>query len=222
LRRASDEALVMLLQTRGVYRVGKNGVSFRVSGTTLTYGASSAALRRYAGRDVLITLDEEDCSCCHAFTAERGGRRFIGQLACNVKLRANTPAEQLREAIRKVRGRRKIMVTAAREGAARGRTAAQEVAAMQREELQAAYRATGTDDHRPNIVPVRTGLEGVSRPVQSSFEVVCPDAGDLDDFLSDDDTRDDGATDARSYEVEDSLSDTREGDESNEASSAFP
>jgi len=165
LRRADDAALVSLLQTRGVYRVGKNGVSFKVGSATLTYGGSSVALRAVVGRDVLITLDPADCSCCYAYTAEREGRRMIGRLEANQRIPANTPADELREAMRKVRGRRKVMGQQEREAPHRLRTAAEEVRAMQaaqRREL----RATGTDDHRPNVVAVRTGFEGTSKPVR--------------------------------------------------------
>ncbi len=221
LRRASDEALVMLLQSRGVYRVGKNGVSFRVSGRTFTYGSSSAALRRYAGRDVFIILDPEDASYCMAYTAERGARTYIDRLTCNQRVPANTPGDQLREAVRKVRGRRKVMVAAEREGAARGRNAAQEVAAIQRDESKVAYRATGTDDHRPNIVPVRTGFEGVSRPVQTSFEVHPVETSDLDELLSKENTGDDGAWDATGEDFADLLPNAKDGPDGADALGAF-
>jgi hypothetical protein len=49
LRRASDEALMFLCDTRGTYRVAGNGVSFKVGAGTLSYGEKSAALKRYAG-----------------------------------------------------------------------------------------------------------------------------------------------------------------------------
>jgi transposase InsO family protein len=169
LRRADTKALAMLLQTRGVYRVGKNGVSFKVGGTTQSYGRCSAALRSYAGRDVLVKLDPADCSYCEAFTAERGKHRFIGRLDANQRIPANTPVDQLREAIRAVRGRRKIMGQAQREGAGRMRNAAQELRAMQAAERRE-LRATGTDDHRPNVAIVRTGFEGTSTPVRSPVE----------------------------------------------------
>jgi transposase InsO family protein len=186
LRRASDKALVMLMQGRGVYRVGKNGVSFKVGSTTLTYGGSSVALRGFVGRDVMVTLDDKDCNCCYAYTADRRGRRLIGRLDCNLRVPANTPVEQLREAIRTVRGRRKIMAQARREQPAMIRNAAQEVRAMQAEERCRELRATGTDDHRPNVRPVRTGFEGQSMPVQTAFESI-PDpyaAINLEDLLA--------------------------------------
>ena len=53
--------------------------------------------------------------------------------------------------------------------------------------------ATGTDDAhaQPRIIPVRTGLEGVSRPGRDGLEVetYCPvDSGDLEDLFADDET----------------------------------
>ncbi len=183
LRRASDDALLMLMQGRGVYRVGKNGVSFKVGSTTLTYGGSSVALRRFVGRDVMVTVDGKDCNYCCAYTADRRGRRLIGRLDCNLCVPANTPVEQLREAIRNVRGARKDMVVSRRGQRVAMRNAAQEVRAMQAEERHRELRATGTDDHRPNVRPVRTGFEGVSRPVYTaSARDAVP--GDLSDLLS--------------------------------------
>jgi hypothetical protein len=173
LRRASEDALVILLQGRGVYRVGKNGVTFKVGSTTLTYGGSSAALQRFAGRDVFITLDQADCSYCFAFTVDRRGRRLIGRLDCNLRVPANTPVEQLREAIRTIRGRRKVMAEARREQPAMIRNAAQEVRAMQAEERRRELRATGTDDHRPNVQMVRTGFEEASNPMLEGWHASC-------------------------------------------------
>ncbi len=190
LRRASDEALVMLMQGRGVYRVGKNGVAFKVGSQVLTYGGASVALRRFVGRDVWVSLDPEDCSFSYAFTADRRGRRLIGRLECNQRLLANTPVEQLREAIRTMRGRRKIMAEARREQPAMIRNAAQEVRAMQAEERGRALRATGTDDHRPNVRPVRTGFEGASMPVRGGGDggsVGLPEGDDLRLLFADDD-----------------------------------
>jgi hypothetical protein len=52
------------------------------------------------------------------------------------------------------------------------RNAATEVRAMQAEERRRELRATGTDDHRPNVRPVRTGFEGQSMPVQTAFDSI--------------------------------------------------
>jgi len=186
LRRASEDTLVMLLQSRGVYRVGKNGVSFKVGSTTLTYGGSSVALRRFVGRDVMVTVNDSDCSYCHAFTADRRGRRLIGRLDCNLRIPANTPVEQLREAIRNARGRRKVIAQARREQPAMIRNAAQEVRAMQAEERHRELRATGTGDHRPNVSLVRTGFEGQSLRVQTAGASRIEEVpGDLSELLSD-------------------------------------
>ncbi|MBI4716593.1 MAG: transposase [Planctomycetes bacterium] len=171
LRRARDEHLLTLMQSRGVYRVGPNGVSFRIAGRTLTYGKSCTALYRHTGRDVFITLDPNDASCCFAWTADRGQRRYIGRLECNGRISANTSVEVLREAMREKGRRDKLLRRAAAEAPKRMRTAGQEVAAMQLQELER-LRKTGTYDtgNAPNIVPVRTGFEGGAMPVRTANE----------------------------------------------------
>jgi hypothetical protein len=167
LRRALAEQLIHLLQARGVYRVHANGVRLKVASMTVGYGAGSPALRRLFGRDVFLTLDPDDVSYCCAFTADR--RSFLGKLDCNIRIPANTPAEQLREAIRKVRRSRNIMEKARREAPRYLMDAAQVIASEQHSRLTA-LRATGTDDHRPNIVPVTAGFEGGSVPVLAPSE----------------------------------------------------
>lgn len=185
LRKAGSTELLALMQARGVYRVGANGVTFRVGPTTLTYGATSSPLRRLVGRDVFITLDPADCSSCYAFTPDPTSRVLIDHLAANVPIPAGTPVDQLREAVRNVRSRRKLLGQAAREAPKRMRTAAREVAALRSDQLAAA-RATGTDDAAPtaNIVPVRTGFEAVSIPDRTVYEPPPSeyDAVNLDDL----------------------------------------
>ncbi|MBU0717153.1 MAG: DDE-type integrase/transposase/recombinase, partial [Planctomycetes bacterium] len=173
LRKAGDEQLLALMQARGVYRVGGNGVAFQLAGSRHSYGATSSALRRFVGRDVFITLDPAHCECCHAYTADPQSRVYIGRLEANQQLPANCSIDELRRASKEVNQRRKAFNRAAAEAPQRIRNAAHEVAAHRREQLAEA-RATGTDNFRatPNIVPVRTGFEGVSIPSRTPIEPV--------------------------------------------------
>ncbi len=159
LRRADDRALLFLMHARGIYRVGANGVAFQIGGARLTYGAGNPALYRYVGRDVCISVDSNDVSCCFAFTADRD-RRFIGKLESNARISPMATVDALREANAAVGRRRKMMHKAQREAPARTRTAAEEMAAKRRERARE-LRATGTDDltSHANIVPVKTGFE---------------------------------------------------------------
>ena len=186
LRQAGETELLALMQARGVYRVQANGVSLKVGSTALTYGATCHALRRLVGRDVFITLDPADCSCCFAHTADPDSRVFIARLEANKRIPLGTSVERLREAIKNIRSRRKVMGQAAREAPRRMRDAAGEVAALRHEQL-AVLKATGTDaaDAQPNIAPVRTGFEAVSipdrTPVDAAF--IIADPGDLADLF---------------------------------------
>jgi transposase InsO family protein len=185
-RVAGETELLALMQSRGVYRVGGNGVRFKVGGSTLGYGASSDALRRFVGRDVWITLDPADVSCCYAYTPARENRLLIGRLQANEKLPSDTPIEQLREAQAALGRRRKTFHRAAAESHRRHRNAAQEISAYQAAKRQQLL-ATGTDDARPLpvIAPVRTGFEGISVPVRGGFATPIPtpyDAVDFDDL----------------------------------------
>ena len=186
LRKAADTELLALMYTRGVYRVGANGVRFRVGNTELGYGATSLALRRYVGRDVLITLDPAHCEYCYAYTPERENRRFIARLDCNKRLPVDTSVEELREAIRSVKSRNKHVAEAQREAGKRMRTAGQEVAALRTEQLEE-VRKTGTYDAsaRPAIIPVRTGFEGTAKAIRATAKrhVKAIEPGSLDDFL---------------------------------------
>jgi len=167
LRRAEPDALLMLMNARGLYKVTGNGVKFKVGGGTMSYGASEPKLDKYRGRDVFITADPDDLSCCFAFTADRENRRFIARLDANERMAPNATAEEVREAVRAVEGRRKQGRAAQRSAAKRRRTVAQELTAQRREQV-AEIRATGTDDvvPTPTIQPVRTGFEQASKDVQ--------------------------------------------------------
>ena len=142
LRRAVEVELLFLMQARGIYKVGKNGVAFRAAGVRLTYGAGQPALYRYAGREVFITLDPHDLSCCYAFTADRTNRRFIGRLEANKRISPMATVEELRDANKAVGHKRQIMHQAGRQSAGRTRSAADELRAKGRERV-AKLRATG-------------------------------------------------------------------------------
>lgn len=158
IRRAGEDELLFLMQTRGIYKVGPNGVTFKVGGTRLGYGAGNPCLYKYTGRDVLITIDLNKPHCCYAFTPDRDNRRFIGKLDCNKRLSPMATAEELGEAHAVVERRRKVMRKARRESPAQMRTAAEELAAKRRERV-AELRATGTENvsAQVTIAPVRTG-----------------------------------------------------------------
>ena len=187
LRRASDEALAALVSVRGLYKVGVNGISLRVGGATLTYGAKSAAMKRYVGRNVLIGLDSNDLSHVWAYTPDRERRTIIARLEANERIEPYTCADDAREAIADKKREQSIMHKASRAYAQRTKTVAQrasEHARAKRGELM----ATGTDDghFEPRIVPVFTGFESVSKAARSDFETKPSrpeDEGDLDDLF---------------------------------------
>ncbi|MGB2985133.1 MAG: DNA-binding domain-containing protein [Phycisphaerae bacterium] len=180
LRQAQQDELVLLLQSKGIYRVGPNGVRFMAGGKPESYGAAEPRLQRLAGRDVYVTQDPADTSWCLAWTPEKGNRRFIARLESNERISPLATVDELRAANASVQRRRKIGRQADREAAKRRRTVAQELAAHRREKL-AELRATGTDG-RPRVVnvePVRTGFEGASIPVRTGCERASRDSGDI-------------------------------------------
>ena len=165
LRRADEEALLFMMQARGLYKVGANGVKFKVGGVTMGYGNANPALCRYAGRDVFITLDPNDLSHVHAFTEDR--KRYLGRLEANERISPLETVDNLREANASVNHRRKVakMHEAQRRAAGRTRTAVAELQAQGRAKA-AARRSTGTDGRCSAdavVVPVRTGFETSAR-----------------------------------------------------------
>jgi len=167
IQRADDQALLFLMQTRGVYRVGPNGVKVKIGGTRIGYGAGCPKLYRHTGRDVLIAVDPNDVGNAFAFTAD--DRRFIARLQSNERISPLASMDELREAQAAVQRQRKLMRRAAREAPARTRSATHEMRMQARRRAQE-LKATGTDDVAmvPNVTPVRTGFEGASKVVQSS------------------------------------------------------
>ncbi len=188
LRRAVDDDLLALMETRGTYRVGPNGIRLQVGSAPIGYGKGSPSLKGLMGRDVLIVLNPDDISHCWAFTANRDKRRPIGRLMANRKIAPNTCVDDAREAIAEQLRERKVMRQAERSSAKRTITAEQrmsESGLAVAEEL----RRTGTDsaDHSPSIVPVQTSFEGVSNvlrlPVEPEYTP--RDPSELDDLFDD-------------------------------------
>ena len=110
---------------------------------------------------------------------------------------------------------------AAAEAPRRTRNAAAELRAL-RAEKAAALRVTGTDDTKANIIPVRTGFEGVSipdrRPSRPDYEPAEPqeleylfedeepaeaddDGADLEVLLDDESTTDGGDDEREDIEI---------------------
>ncbi len=167
LRRAGDTELLFLMQARGCYRVGKNGVAFKVGGVRFTYGAGNPALYRHTGRDVFLTIDPNCLDHCYAFTADR--KRFVGRLEANERISPMATVDEVRAANAKVGKQRKIMHQAGRSSPNRTRAVAEELRTKRRERV-AKLRATGTEGKAPDasIVPVRTGFEGASEQVRKT------------------------------------------------------
>lgn len=188
VRLANEDELILLMQSRGLYKVTANGVSLKIGGTRLTYGARCSALHRLIGRKVLITIDVNDLSYCCAYTAERVGRRLIGRLDANQRISPMATVDELRDANASVGKRRKTMHKAHRESAKRTRNVAAELSAKRREHA-AELRKTGTDaaDHQPNIVPVQTGFESVSRLARPTYELEPVNTDGFDEFFDDED-----------------------------------
>ncbi len=227
LRKAENEALTLLLDARGVYKVGANGVSLKLGNTTLSYGANEAQLNRLRGREVFITLDPDDLSYCAAWTADPDNRRFIARLASNAKISPQATVDDLRTATATVNRRRKDNRQRDREAPARMRNAAAELRVQQRAKL-AELRATGTDGP-PRVVNtelVRTGFEGLSRPVRTSDEEI-PDAyaainlGDLTDLLPDPDEVMDDDAGCADFNCDDLLPDRTDADGNGDTLAAF-
>lgn len=200
LRRAAEDELLFLMDIRPPSRVGGNGVRITVGGASIGYGARAAPLRKWAGRDVLIALDGNDLSQCWAL--DPGKRTLIARLEANKLVPAQATTDDAREAIAEGQRDKKVMRQAARSSARRTRTATERIAAKQRERAVEA-RATGTDEVTANILPVRTGFEGVSRPARSPIDTSpAPwSDGSIDDLLGDE--PDEPQTTASAYDADD-------------------
>lgn len=184
IRRAAEDELLFLMQGRGVYKVGGNGVSFVVGSGTQSYGRDNPALRALAGREVFISYDPDQAAFCCAWTPDPENRRFIARLDRNVRIDPDANSEDVREAQRVIaRGRR--VDREAKQGRLRRLQSEQQVINEFAQRRKGVLNATGTDDVAvvsaptqwaapTQLVPVRTGFEGTSRAIQSSFEAPAP------------------------------------------------
>ncbi len=163
LRKAQDDALMILMNIRGQYKVTANGVRVTLNGGALSYGASSNALYRYRGREVLVAVDADYPADCFAY--EVGSKRLIGRLEPNERMDPRATNDLHREKIKESQRAKALARTVQRQSASRTRTAVQLVNnAMYRE--SASHIATGTDHASPivvNVDPVRTGCEAGSK-----------------------------------------------------------
>jgi len=187
-----EDELAFLVDLRGLYSVGANGVTVKVGSSSIAYGGKSEALKRLRGRKVLVALDPDDIGQCWVFTPDREKRRLIARLEANERIEPYTTADDAREAIAEIKREQSIMHKAARSAPHRTRTAVQRINQHSRAK-RAALLATGTDDAvaQPRIVPVHTGFEGISKPSRTRFETGSyrpVDSGELDDLFDKDET----------------------------------
>ncbi len=185
LRKAEPDALAFLMGVRGAYKVTGNGVTLTVGAARISYGRSHPALRRYAGRKVLVAVAQERTSEALAFDPVT--RRLIGRLSANERIHPCATTDDTREAIAQIQRDRKAMRQAHRSAPRRMRTATQRINEHATAELSE-LRATGTDDaaSTAHIVPVRTGFEGVSIPDRTPVDHASTEpAFNLADLLDD-------------------------------------
>lgn len=190
LRKALADELAFLMDIRGLYTVSANGVRVTVGSGPISYGAKSAALKRWVGRKVLIGVDAADVSRAWAYTPDRERRQLIAGLEPNEYIEPYTCADDAREAIADKKREQSVMHKAARASASRTKSMCRrmnEHNRLRRGELL----ATGTDDkHRqPRIVPVNTGFEGISKTSRKSFEPESNrpvDSGEIEDLFEGD------------------------------------
>lgn len=161
LRKADETALLMLCQSRGYYQVTGNGVRVTICSSMQGYGKGNAALQRLHGRKVLIVLDPNDVSHCHAFHGDT--RRFIGTLTSNQRIPPHTSAQDLREAIGEQQRERKTMRQANGLAIKRLRTIRHRCAELRVEKSEQLKR-TGTYSNQATITPVVTGFEATALP----------------------------------------------------------
>ncbi len=169
IRKVLPEYLDFLMGVRGVYKVGPNGVTLTISGSSVSYGQRSAALRRWTGREVLVHQDPEIPARCLAFDPDT--RRLIDALEANERIHPAATMEEFKEKIREVRRGRVSKKRFAQSSARRSRSAAQllnQDTAAKLSQLQ----AMGTDIARPHIPTLMTGFERQSKPVPAVFETI--------------------------------------------------
>jgi transposase InsO family protein len=176
LRKASEAELDLLMDCRGVHRVGPNGVKVKIGGATVGYGKNDAALTTLRGRDVLIFLSPEDVSHVAAFDPRT--RKPLGKLNANRRIPMGANVDDVREIVAEQMRERSSMHKAKRASAKRTLTMTDRL--RQRQVVREVLH-TGTDE-APDIIPVRTGFEGVSITVRGNSEPPPPSKYDLMDL----------------------------------------
>lgn len=158
VRKAPADALLLLLGVRGLYKVSGNGVHVKVSGGTLSFGRRSARLRRYKGREVLVSVDIDRPDVAVAIDPHTKQR--IDTLEPNEWMHPSATHDDLREQHAEIARERALAQKVQRGSVRRTRTAVQRMNVAAHEKTKA-LAATGTD-HAVSVVPVETGFEGAS------------------------------------------------------------
>ncbi len=183
LRKAVEDQLLLMMDMRGAYKVGANGVTITAGGVSVTYGQYAACLKSLKGRKVLVALDVEHCEHVHVLDIET--RRLLGRLEANKQLPPGTHVDDLREAQRRVQGSRKEANKVQRNRITQSRSVEQEAMHIHNEKHTHVMK-TGTDDKNVvNIVPVHLGVDSVSRTDRTAFKPVPIDTDDLEDLFED-------------------------------------
>lgn len=201
--RAETDALALLVNVRGVYKVGKNGVRVKIGSETRGYGQYNASLTRLKGRNVLVAVDPTDIRVALIYTPERDTRRLICRAEENERTSpcASITEQDMREAQAERNRAIRDAKRARRSAGKRMRTSAAVAHDADAKRRREALRATGTDDATatdpPPIAIVRTGFEEAAKQVQAVSRGVTPPTGEprsaasaaynLDDDLVEDD-----------------------------------
>jgi len=198
VRVATESALDLLLQVRGLRKVRANGVEVKFGGAAVRFGQYNPALAKWKGRDVLVACDprQPDSVIC----LDPASRRLICRALANRRIAPDATGEDLREASRD-KQRAKRVARQARASAGQALRTVEQIAS-ERARRQA-LAATGTYDRRPAddttvLSPVRTGFEEASKhasriAVAQAASPSGPDLG-LTDWLEPDDEDRIGAT----------------------------
>ncbi|MCK4660185.1 MAG: DDE-type integrase/transposase/recombinase [Phycisphaerae bacterium] len=176
--KAQADALGLMVNVRGSYKVGGNGVRVKIGATTIGYGQYDTSLQRWKGRKVLVAVDSSDVSYALVYTPERAKRQLICRAEANERISPCATANDMREAQAAINRARRDAKRARASAAATMKTTARiasEAAAHRRKELL----ATGTDNATSGtgVSPVngKTSSTGVSPTtpiaiIQTGFE----------------------------------------------------
>jgi hypothetical protein len=140
-------ALDLLLEVRGAYKVGANGVRVQIGGGTFGYGRDDATLKSWKGREVLVAIDQDDSSVAIILTPELETRRILCRVPQNERLSPLATIDDQREAIKALRRSQRDAKRAAASAPARMKSSARLASdiAQARRAQRDQLRATGTD-----------------------------------------------------------------------------